>query len=83
MAEACRITDAAFDHIPGFVRPGVTEKEIAMELKVFMLSTHDAELDFMWHRGAGSMPHGVASDKVVEKGDFSLDFGGFYKMNFV
>ncbi|MGB4337520.1 MAG: Xaa-Pro peptidase family protein [Bacillota bacterium] len=82
MAEACRITDAAFDHILGFVRPGVTEKEIATELKVFMLK-HDMtpSFDFIVASGArGSMPHGVASDKVVEKGDFvTLDFGGFYK----
>jgi Xaa-Pro aminopeptidase len=82
IAEACRITDMAFDHILGYIRPGLTEKQVATELKVFMLR-HDMtpSFDFIVASGErGSMPHGVASDKVIEPGDLvTLDFGGFYR----
>lgn len=82
MAEACRITDQAFEHILGFIRPGVTEKQVATELRVFMLRNDMMpSFDFIIASGErGSMPHGVASDKVIERGDMvTLDFGGFYK----
>lgn len=82
IAEACRITDQAFKHILGYIRPGLTEKQVATELRVFMLR-HDMtpSFDFIVASGErGSMPHGVASDKLIEQGDLvTLDFGGFYK----
>ncbi|HOL50750.1 MAG TPA: Xaa-Pro peptidase family protein [Armatimonadota bacterium] len=82
IAEACRITDAAFDHILGYIKPGVTESEIANELVSFMVK-HDVKpsFDFIVASGERSaLPHGVASDKIIEPGDFvTLDFGGFYR----
>lgn len=82
IAEACRITDAAFDHILGYIKPGVTESEIANELVSFMVK-RDARpsFDFIVASGERSaLPHGVASSKAIEAGDFvTLDFGGFYK----
>lgn len=82
IAEACRITDAAFEHVLGHIRAGVTEDQVATELKVFMLK-HDMtpSFDFIVASGTrGSLPHGVATDKVIEQGDLvTMDFGGFYK----
>ena len=77
------IAEEAFDHILSFIRPGVTEKRIALELDFYMLS-HGAEaLSFETIAVTGkktSMPHGVPDDTVVEAGDFvTMDFGAVYK----
>lgn len=76
------IAERAFEHIKGFIRPGVTEKEIALELDFFMLS-HGAEaLSFETIAVSGantSKPHGVPTDKRVEYGDFvTMDYGAVF-----
>ncbi len=81
--KAQQIAEDAFEHILTFIRPGVTEKRIALELDFYMLS-HGAEaLSFETIAVTGkktSMPHGVPDDTVVEKGDFiTMDFGAVYK----
>lgn len=81
--KAQQIAEDAFDHILSFIRPGVTEKRIALELDFYMLS-HGAEaLSFETIAVTGkktSMPHGVPDDTVVESGDFiTMDFGSVYK----
>lgn len=77
--KAQRIAEDAFDHILGFIKEGVTEKQIALELDYFMLS-HGAEcISFETIAVSGknsSMPHGVPCDKKIEKSDFiTMDFG--------
>jgi Xaa-Pro aminopeptidase len=77
--EAQAIADETFSHILGFIREGVTEKEIALEMDYYMLK-HGAEaLSFDTIALAGkntSMPHGVPSNYKVMDGDFVLmDFG--------
>ncbi len=79
IVEAQRIAEAAFDRILGFIKEGVTEKQVALELDYYMLS-HGAEcVSFETIAVSGknsSMPHGVPSDKKIEKGDFiTMDFG--------
>ncbi len=81
--KAQSIAEDAFEHILTFIRPGVTEKRIALELDFYMLS-HGAEaLSFETIAVTGkktSMPHGVPDDTVVENGDFiTMDFGAVYK----
>lgn len=81
--KAQSIAEDAFEHILSFIRPGVTEKRIALELDFYMLS-HGAEaLSFETIAVTGkktSMPHGVPDDTVVEIGDFvTMDFGAVYK----
>ncbi len=77
--KAQKITDDAFSHICEFIKPGVTEKEIALELDFYMLSHGGEALSFETIAISGkntSMPHGVPSDKKVEIGDFvTMDFG--------
>ena len=76
---AQRIAEQAFDHILTFIRPGVTEKEIALELEYFMLRNGADGLSFETIAVSGvnsSLPHGVPSDKKVEPGDFiTMDYG--------
>ena len=79
MRAAQAVAEEAFDHILGFIRPGMTEKQVQLELDFYMLS-HGAEaLSFETIAVAGkksSMPHGVPGGNVIQKGDFlTLDYG--------
>lgn len=71
--------DRAFDHILEFMHIGQTEKEVAFELEFFMRKNGASGLSFETIVASGvrsSMPHGTASDKIIEKGDFvTMDFG--------
>ncbi|WP_102274140.1 M24 family metallopeptidase [Cytobacillus massiliigabonensis] len=80
---AAEIADAAFTHIQSFIRPGRTEIEVSNELEFYMRKQGAASSAFdtivaSGHRSA--FPHGVASHKVIEKGDMvTLDFGACYE----
>ena len=80
IAAAQRITDAAFEHILGFITPERTEKEVALELEFFMRS-HGADgiaFETIAVSGsASSMPHGVPRDVKLERGFLTMDFGAF------
>ena len=79
ISAAQRIAEAAFDHILGFIKPGVTEREIGLELDYYMLRHGADGLSFETIAVSGvnsSLPHGVPSDKKVEPGDFiTMDYG--------
>ena len=80
---AQKIAENAFEHILTFIKPGVTEKQIALELDFYMLS-HGAEavsFETIAVTGAkSSMPHGVPDETVVKNGDFiTMDFGAVCK----
>ena len=66
-------------HILNFIKVGVTEKEIALELDFYMLRHGGEGLSFETIAVSGansSMPHGVPSNKKIENGDFiTMDFG--------
>lgn len=73
------IAEKAFDRILDFIKIGVTEREIALELDFFMLKNGAECVSFETIAVSGknsSMPHGVPSNKRIEKGDFiTMDFG--------
>lgn len=81
--EAANITDKAFEHILGYIKVGMTEKEVANELEHFMKKNGADGPSFTFIVASGnrsSMPHGVASEKVIEDGDFvTIDMGCRYK----
>lgn len=83
MREAAAIADRAFAHILDFIKPGVTELEIAMELEFAMRRGGAKKLSFDTIVASGknaSLPHAEPSDKKVENGDFlTMDFGCLYK----
>jgi Xaa-Pro aminopeptidase len=83
LKEAAEIADAAFTHILDVIRPGITEIEVSTELEFFMRKQGATSSSFDTIVASGyrsALPHGVASDKVIEKGDFvTLDFGAYYK----
>jgi Xaa-Pro aminopeptidase len=79
---AADIADAAYKHILDFIRPGKTELEVSNELEFFMrkAGATSSSFDIIVASGYRSaLPHGVASDKVIETGDFvTLDYGAYY-----
>ena len=79
---AAEIADEAFKHMLNFIKPGLSEKEVALELEFKMRKLGASGLSFTTIAASGirsSMPHGVASDKIIEKNDFlTLDFRCVY-----
>ena len=82
LKDAAKIADDAFEHICGFIRPGLTELEVSNELEFFMRQqgATSSSFDIIVASGLRSaLPHGVATDKVIEQGDMiTLDFGALY-----
>ena len=79
MREAQRITDEALLEILNFIRPGLTESEVAARL-TYIMARKGAErnsFDPIVACGAnGSKPHAVPGPAVIEKGQFvTMDFG--------
>lgn len=77
--KACAIADEGFDHVLKMIRPGMTEIEVANQLDFFMrsLGATGTSFDTIVASGVRSaLPHGVASEKMIEQGDLiTLDFG--------
>ncbi|WP_042458299.1 M24 family metallopeptidase [Neobacillus dielmonensis] len=83
LKDAADIADAAFKHVLDFIRPGVTELEVSNELEFFMRKAGATSSSFDTIVASGirsALPHGVASEKVIEKGDMvTMDYGAYYK----
>ncbi|PEY41348.1 aminopeptidase [Bacillus cereus] len=79
---AARIADEAFQHITGFLKPGVSEFDVRDELEFFMRKQGASSSSFNIIVASGvrsSLPHGVATNKMIENGDMvTLDFGALY-----
>ena len=80
--QAQKITDDAFTHILDYIKPGKTEKQIALEIEMYMRShgAQDVSFDLIAVSGKNSaLPHGVPTDKPVQPGEFlTLDIGCKY-----
>lgn len=83
LKDAAQIADAAFTHILSFITAGVSELDVLNELEFFMRKQGATSSSFDTIVASGkrsALPHGVASEKLIEKGDFvTLDFGAYYK----
>jgi len=79
MRRAQAVTDESFRAILNFIRPGMTEREIAARLVYELLSRGGEKVSFDPIVAAGtngSRPHAVPGDQVVEAGMFiTMDFG--------
>lgn len=79
ITKAAAISDKAFERVLPLVRPGVRESEVAAELEyqMMMLGSEKAAFESIVASGYRSaLPHGVASKKKIQKGDFvTFDFG--------
>ncbi|MGH2356463.1 MAG: M24 family metallopeptidase [Candidatus Limnocylindria bacterium] len=79
IGRACALTDACFEHLLGFVRPGMTEDDVAWELIGWFRANGAEDLAFEPLVLAGpraAMPHGKPSATGIEPGNVLLiDFG--------
>ncbi len=77
--KAIALSDGAFEHIRGWVRPGMTELGVAWELEKHMREHGSGAMPFDVIAAAGpnaSMPHHHPGDRVIQKGELLLmDFG--------
>ncbi len=73
------LTEAGFEHILSYIREGVTEREVALELEFYMRrqGAERAAFDIIVASGAnGSLPHAIPTDKPIRRGEFiTMDFG--------
>lgn len=76
--KACEITDNCFSYILTYIKPGVTEKQIANEIEEYYKQRTDG-LSFETIVASGensSMPHAVPTDrKIQEKDIITIDMG--------
>ncbi|MCC0635481.1 MULTISPECIES: aminopeptidase P family protein [unclassified Clostridioides] len=80
--KACEIVDATFYHIIDFIKVGMTERQVENEIVRFIkeLGGQKESFDTIVASGLrGALPHGKASEKIIEYGDFvTFDFGAKY-----
>jgi len=79
MSQAAAIADAAFQHILGVMKPGVAERDIALELEFTMRRSGSEEMPFDPIVASGpnaARPHAIPGARELEVGDMVvLDFG--------
>ncbi|QHT60425.1 aminopeptidase P family protein [Paenibacillus lycopersici] len=82
MRDACKLADDTFQHMLSFIKPGLREREVALEMEMFMRSRGATSSSFDTIVASGersALPHGVASDRVIGTDEFvKLDFGAYY-----
>lgn len=81
--KACELTDKCFNYLIEYIKIGMTEKEIALEIeKYFKLNGADG-VSFEPIVASGknsSKPHAIPTNKKIDLGDvITLDFGCKYK----
>lgn len=77
--KAVQIADDAFAHILGYIKPGITENDLAAEIEYYMRrqGARKPSFDTIVASGfRGALPHGIASSRRIENGDLVvIDFG--------
>ena len=78
LRRACKVTDDCFDHIVNYIRPGMTEKQIAREIDYYYYK-HSEGLAFDTIVASGensSKPHAVPTDRRIQETDIiTIDMG--------
>lgn len=75
-------TDRTFSYILERIEAGRTERDVMLDMEFYMRKIGSEGIAFDTIAVSGkksSMPHGVPSDKKIEKGDFiTMDFGSVF-----
>ena len=79
MQQAQKLTDDTFSYIIERIEAGRTERDVMLDMEFYMrrLGSEGVSFDFIVVSGKNSsLPHGVPTDKKIERGDFvTMDFG--------
>lgn len=86
LRKAVSYCDKAFEQILPFIRPGISEREIGLELEILMRKAGAEGIKANHVIASGersSLPHGQATERIVQVGDFvKMDIGarveGYY-----
>ena len=83
LRKASQIGDQAFSHMLDFIKPGLTEKEIGIELEFTMrkLGAEGLSFESIIASGVnGARPHARPTDKPIRQGELlTMDFGCIYQ----
>jgi Xaa-Pro aminopeptidase len=79
IGQSCALASAAFLQVVPLIRPGVSERTLALELEI-LIKRHGAEekaFDFIVASGPrGALPHGHPTDRTLSAGELvTIDFG--------
>ncbi len=81
--KACEITDNCFKHLLEYIKEGMTEKEIALEIEMFFKTNGADGVSFDPIVASGensSIPHWIPSDRKIKNADpILIDMGCKYK----
>jgi len=73
----------SLDELLNYIKPGKTEKELAAKLEYLMVKygASDKSFNTIFASGPrGALPHGIASEKIVQNGEFIvIDYGCVYE----
>ena len=81
LRKACEITDNCFSYILSYIKPGMSEKQIAKEIEEYYKERTDGlSFDTIVASGENtSKPHAVPSDRKIQKEDIiTIDMGCKY-----
>ncbi len=82
LQQAIDLADTGFNHLLQVVHPGITERDIALELEYFLGRQGSRGPSFTTIIAGGpraALPHGVADERVLQPGDLVvMDFGAVY-----
>ena len=76
--EACRITDECFEFLKDYIKPGMTEKQIARKItNYFMDNAEGNSFDPIVASGENSSkPHAIPTDREIQENDIiTIDMG--------
>lgn len=83
ITKAQRITERALTELLNYVKPGVTERQMSVELEhlIHVYGGERIAFELITIAGANtSLPHGVPGDYAVQDGDFfTFDIGSVYQ----
>lgn len=83
LKRAIAITDETFAHLCQWIQPGMTEKEVQMEIsrKMVELGADGVAFESIVASGPnGSMPHAHAGQRQIQRGELiTIDMGARYK----
>lgn len=81
--EACLITDECFSYLLKYIKIGMTEKQIALEIEKFFVENGADGVAFETVVASGensSKPHAIPQNRTIQDGDaIVIDFGAKYK----
>lgn len=79
MRRAAQLTDETLKYILTVIKPGMTEKQVALEMlyHIRKLGAEGESFSFIVASGPNaSMPHAIPTDRVIQNGDIlTMDFG--------